>query len=173
VLFLREFKVSRSLCKTLRRVRRDGSWRVTLDAAFARVMQACAAPRPDQEGTWITPEVVAAYSGLHRLGNAHSIEVWEGRTLIGGLYGVTIGRMFYGESMFARRSDASKCALAALVRLIEPLGYRMIDCQQSTGHLASLGAREISRAEFLSHLAELTAEPAPDWRAAVIEFPDA
>ena len=172
VLFIDEFKISRSLAKTLRRVRREGGWRVTLDVAFTRVMRECATPRPDQDGTWITPDVVAAYAGLHRIGHAHSVEVWEGTSLIGGLYGVSIGRMFYGESMFARRTDASKCALAALVHLLAPRGYRIIDCQQATGHLASLGAREIPRERFLLLIADLAAAPGPDWRCAAIEFPD-
>jgi leucyl/phenylalanyl-tRNA---protein transferase len=173
VLFTAEFAPSRSLAKTLRRLRRDGAWRITCDAAFGRVMQACAQPRPDQDGTWITPEIATAYAGLHRTGHAHSIEVWEDDALIGGLYGVSIGRMFYGESMFARRTDASKCALAALVRVLREHDFPMIDCQQATAHLASLGAREISRADFLDRLAASIALPAPDWTALSIDIPDA
>lgn len=172
VLFADEFKLTRSLAKTLRRVRRDGRWRITLDRAFGDVMQACAQPRPDQDGTWITPEIIAAYAGLHRAGHAHAVEVWEDDALIGGLYGVSIGRMFYGESMFARRTDASKCALAALVWMLREHDFPMIDCQQATAHLASLGAREIPRAEFLDGVARSTALPAPDWRTMSIGFPD-
>lgn len=172
VLFTDEFRISRSFAKTLRRVRAEGHWRVTLDAAFAEVVHECAAPRPDQDGTWITPQIAAAYTALHRAGNAHSVEVWEDDALVGGLYGVTIGRMYYGESMFARRTDASKCALAALVGLLRTLAYPMIDCQQNTRHLASLGAREIPRLEFLARLADLCAAPQSGWQRAAIEFPD-
>jgi leucyl/phenylalanyl-tRNA---protein transferase len=172
VLFTDEFKLGRSLAKTLRRVRREARWRVTLDRAFARVLRECAQPRPQQEGTWITPGIMAAYEGLHRAGHAHAVEVWEDDALIGGLYGVSIGRMFYGESMFAHRVDASKCALAALVRVLREHGFTMIDCQQATAHLASLGAREIPRAEFLERVARSTALPAPDWATMSIGFPE-
>jgi leucyl/phenylalanyl-tRNA--protein transferase len=172
VLFLDEFKLSRSLAKTLRRVRREGRWTVELDRDFEAVMRACAEPRPDQDGTWITREIVAAYVGLHRQGCAHSIEVREDGVLIGGLYGVSIGRMFFGESMFARRADASKCALAALVALLRGHGFSVIDCQQATSHLASLGAREIPRDAFLDRVAVLTAQSAPDWSAMKPEFPE-
>ena len=173
VLFLDEFKVSRSLTKTLRRLRRERPWQVKLDTAFERVMRECAAPRPDQDGTWISREIVAAYCGLHRLGRAHSVEIWRDDDLIGGLYGVSIGRMFYGESMFAREPDASKVALAALVRLLHGAGFRVIDCQQNTRHLASLGAREIDREHFLDMVSQLTALPDPDWASLTIELPDA
>src|SRR5690606_7101052 len=111
---------------------------------------------------WITEEMLAAYLDLHRLGYAHSIEVRDGEALVGGLYGVSIGRMFYGESMFARASDASKLALALLVRLLKRHGFRMLDCQQDTRHLASLGARTISRAVFLDEVADLTRQAGPD-----------
>ena len=172
VLFLDEFKVSRSLAKTLRRVRREARWRVALDRDFEAVMRACSAPRPDQDGTWITPEIRAAYVGLHRAGYAHSVEVREGDELLGGLYGVSIGRMFFGESMFSRTADASKCALAALVWMLREHGFSMIDCQQATSHLASLGAREIPRDAFLDRVARLTAQPAPSRALLRIEFPD-
>jgi leucyl/phenylalanyl-tRNA--protein transferase len=138
--------VSRSLRKTIR----SGRFRVTADTAFPLVMAACAEPRPDQDGTWITRDVYEAYCQLATLGLAHSIEAWEGDTLVGGLYGVAIGRMFFGESMFARRSDASKVALVHGVRQLRRWGFPLIDCQMSTSHLASLGARTVSRAEFLS-----------------------
>ncbi len=173
VLFLDEFKVSRSLTKTLRRLRREAVWTVRLDTAFAAVMRECAAPRPDQDGTWITREILAAYTELHRRGLAHSVEVWRNDALVGGLYGVSLGRMFYGESMFARVPDASKVALAALVSLLRDAGFRVIDCQQNTRHLASLGAREIDRDQFLQIVSQLTAQPAPDWRSLRIEIPDA
>lgn len=172
VLFLEEFRLSRSLAKTLRRVRRENLWQVSLDTAFAEVMRQCAQPRADQDGTWITPEIIAAYSGLHRAGCAHSVEVREAGALVAGLYGVSIGRMFFGESMFTHRTDGSKCALAALVWRLRALGFTMIDCQQATMHLASLGAREIPRDEFLAGIARLTAQPSPDWTAMSMEFPD-
>ena len=172
VLHLDEFKLSRSLTKTLRRVRREGRWRVDLDRDFEAVMRACAAPRPDQDGTWITPQVVDAYVGLHRQGFAHSMEVREDDVLVGGLYGVSIGRMFFGESMFARRTDASKCALATLVALLRTHGFSVIDCQQATSHLASMGAREVPRDAFLATVARLAALPGPDWRQLRAAFPE-
>jgi leucyl/phenylalanyl-tRNA--protein transferase len=163
VLFTDEFKVARSLRKKLRAVARSEVLRVTCDAAFEAVMRACAAPRPGQDGTWITGAMVRAYVGLHRRDLAHSIEVWRSDELIGGLYGVAIGAMFYGESMFTRAPDASKIALAALVRLLQHEGVPVIDCQQNTAHLASLGAREIPRAEFCAHVAAATRRAAIDW----------
>jgi leucyl/phenylalanyl-tRNA--protein transferase len=161
VLFVRELHVARSLRRRLR-----GGFTVTADTAFGAVVDACAGPRADANGTWITPEVVEAYSELWRRGHAHSIETWIDGELAGGLYGVAIGRMFYGESMFARRSDASKIALAHLVRQLERWGFEMIDCQMSTNHLASLGAREIRRRDFVERMRSLTALaaiPSP-WR---------
>ncbi len=173
VLYLDEFKASRSLRQTMRRARRDGHWRLSLDACFERTMHECALPREGRRGTWITPDIVAAYAELHLAGAAHSVEVWNDERLVGGLYGVSIGRMFFGESMFTRVPDASKLALAALVRLLRSNGFRMIDCQQDTRHLASLGARVIPRASFLQQVAELVRQPAPDWQALSIELPDA
>jgi leucyl/phenylalanyl-tRNA--protein transferase len=152
VLFVREFHISRSLRRRLRH-----GFTVTADTAFGAVVDACAGPRPDTDGTWITTEVVDAYTELARLGHAHSIETWIDGELAGGLYGVAVGRMFYGESMFARHADASKIALAHLVRQLERWGFEMIDCQMSTQHLASLGAREIRRREFLELMRPLTA----------------
>ena len=149
-------RVTRSLRKTIR----SGRFRVTADTAFASVMAACAEPRPDQDGTWITSDVFDAYCTLASLGVAHSIESWDGTTLVGGLYGVALGRMFFGESMFARRSDASKVALTYLVRQLRRWGFPLIDCQMSTSHLASLGARTVSRAEFLSVVRRCVTEPA-------------
>jgi leucyl/phenylalanyl-tRNA--protein transferase len=155
VLFLDELRVSRSL----RRRIRSGAFRVTLDTAFERVVAGCAGLRRDGEGTWITTEITRAYTDLHRLGHAHSVEAWAGDALAGGLYGVSIGRMFYGESMFARVADASKVALTALVRQLARWDFELIDCQMSTAHLASLGAREIPRSDFLRHVRRLTGAP--------------
>lgn len=156
VLWLRELHVSRSL----RRAIRSAQYVVTLDAAFARVVAGCAGPRDEEGGTWITTEMVDAYSRLAALGHAHSVEVWSSGELVGGLYGVALGRMFFGESMFSRRRDASKVALVALVRHLEHWGFEVIDCQMPTGHLASLGAREIPRTEFLQHVGRLAGLPA-------------
>jgi len=146
VLATGALKVSRSLRKTLR----SGRYRVTADTAFPAVIDACAEPRAGQDGTWITHAVRQAYCELARLGVAHSIEAWDGDTLAGGLYGVALGRVFFGESMFARRSDASKVALVHLVRQLHRWGFPLIDCQMSTSHLASLGGQNVSRAEFLA-----------------------
>lgn len=173
VLHLDELRLSRSLRKVLRAAHRDARWRVTLDVCFDRVMRECAAPRAGQDGTWITDQIRAGYGALHQLGIAHSVEVWSNERLVGGLYGVSIGRMFYGESMFAHEPDASKAALVSLVRLLEAHEFRVIDCQQSTRHLASLGARELSRPAFLERVDELVRQPAPDWRTMRIELPHA
>ncbi|MES2755801.1 MAG: leucyl/phenylalanyl-tRNA--protein transferase [Pseudomonadota bacterium] len=156
VLRTDQFKISDSLKKTLRRVERSmhegGPWQVRFDSAFEDVMRACAAPRRDGPGTWISKDIIAGYSGLHAMGYAHSSELWLDGELVGGAYGVCIGRMFYGESMFARVTDGSKIALAYLVAFLRSHGVTMIDCQQETGHLASLGAAPISRADFLEHV---------------------
>jgi leucyl/phenylalanyl-tRNA--protein transferase len=160
VLVLAELHVSRSL----RRRFRSGVYRVTLDTAFPDVMAGCAAPRANHDGTWITPWMTEAYGRLAALGHAHSVEVWAGGDLVGGLYGVALGRMFFGESMFSGRPDASKVALVTLGRQLERWSFELVDCQMSTAHLASLGAREIPRAEFLRHverLARLPGVPAP------------
>jgi leucyl/phenylalanyl-tRNA---protein transferase len=160
-----QFHVTRSLRKKLRAVATGAvGWQLRLDSAFARVMRACAAPRPGQDGTWITQPIVAAYSALHAQGLAHSVEVWDGNALIGGLYGVSLGRMFYGESMFTRATDASKVALAALVRLLLSEQVPLIDCQQNTAHLGSLGAREIPRDDFRAHVAAATQAAPIDWQ---------
>ena len=175
VLYTDRFKVSDSLKKTLRKIERsriDGNhegrrWDVRFDSAFEQVMRACAAPRKDGPGTWISEDIIAGYTGLHLLGYAHSSEVWLDGELVGGAYGVCIGRMFYGESMFARVPDASKVALAYLVAFLRGHGVRMLDCQQETGHLASLGAFPISRMAFLEHLRHAITEPAIDrWEVA-------
>jgi leucyl/phenylalanyl-tRNA--protein transferase len=154
VLFPAEFRCSRSLARTLRR----GGYDVRLDTAFAEVIHACSLPRPGQDGTWITPRMRQAYCRLHALGHAHSVETWIDGGLAGGLYGVAIGRAFYGESMFTRVTDASKIALAHLARYLERRGFAVIDCQMKTAHLASLGAREIRRSELLRGLAVWTQE---------------
>jgi leucyl/phenylalanyl-tRNA--protein transferase len=159
VLFPGEIRISRSLRKTLRR----GDYAVRLDTAFDAVIAACAqTPRPGQNGTWIAPEMREAYQELHRLGFAHSVETWIDGELAGGLYGVAIGHAFYGESMFAWRTDASKIALAHLGVQLQRLGFGIIDCQMETSHLASLGARPIPRAQFRALLDRLVAQgPAP------------
>jgi len=154
--------VSRSLRKRLR----DPRIEVSADTAFAEVMWACAAPRPGQPGTWITPEMVDAYCALHELGLAHSVEVRREGRLIGGLYGVAMGAAFFGESMFSRETDGSKIALAWLSAQLAAWGFRLIDCQVPSPHLASMGAQLIGRAEFLARLAEavrLPGAPGP-WR---------
>ncbi len=151
VLFPSEFKLSASLSKTLKRVCFEIRW----NSAFEQVVRACAAPRGGDTGTWIVEEMVSAYCALHRLGHAHSVEVWMDEQLIGGLYGVAIGKMFYGESMFSKRTDGSKIAFAHMARQLERWGFGMIDCQMYTSHLASLGAREIPRAEFIARLQDL------------------
>lgn len=149
VLALDDFKCSRSLRKTLR----SGAFDIREDSAFVEVMQACAnVPRNGQDGTWITPEFIAAYSVLHDRGIAHSVETWQDGQLVGGLYGLRIERFFFGESMFAYRCDASKAALAHLVARLKAQGITHIDCQQETAHMASLGARPISRSAFLALL---------------------
>ena len=155
VLFPEEFRLTRSLRKALR----SGRHEVRLDHDFAAVIAACAAtPRPGQDGTWISPEMIGAYIRLHELGWAHSVETWYAGELVGGLYGLAIGRMFYGESMFSRRTDASKIAFAHLIRHLKAEEFGMIDCQMRTEHLASLGGREIPRADFLARVRALTAE---------------
>jgi len=158
VLFPERFRLTRSLRKTLR----SGRFAVRFDHDFAGVIGACAAtPRPGQDGTWITPDMREAYIRLHELGWAHSVETYVEGDLVGGLYGLAIGRMFYGESMFARRSDASKVAFAHLIRYLAAHQFGMIDCQMRTEHLASLGGHEIARPEFLSRLQALTAATSP------------
>lgn len=146
VLPVAEFVLSRSLRKTITRFIAAAGCEVRIDSALELVLQSCArTPREGQDGTWIVPEMIAAYSAWPA---AHSFETWVNGELVGGLYGVCLGRMFYGESMFSHRSDASKVALAALVCFCRANGIDLIDCQQRTSHLASLGAREIPRASF-------------------------
>ena len=162
VLYPAEIKVSRSLSKTLRKQ----IFGVSADQSFDRVIEQCRAPRGAREGTWIDDDMMRAYRALHRIGVAHSIEVWQGSELVGGLYGVAIGRAFFGESMFSRVSDASKVALVALARQLERWRFGLIDCQMNTSHLASMGAHEIPRTEFARILGELVdyAGPSGPWR---------
>ena len=165
VLPVAQFKVSKSLGKTLRRFVRSPHCELRIDSAFEQVIEACArTPRDGQSGTWIVPAMVAAYTEWHRRGRVHSVETWVDGRLVGGLYCVAIGRMVFGESMFAWATDASKVALAALVCLCRHHGVRLIDCQQNTGHLASLGAHEVSRNTFEQHLSLVSGEPdIVDW----------
>jgi leucyl/phenylalanyl-tRNA--protein transferase len=144
VLFPEEFRCTRSLAKTLR----NGGFESAIDRDFRAVIEACAAPRPQSIGTWITPEMLEAYVELHRRGYAHSVETWRNGELVGGLYGVRLGSVFFGESMFSRERDASKVAVARLVEACRAAGIVVIDCQMSSAHLESLGARSIPRARF-------------------------
>lgn len=155
VLFPEEVQIGRTLRKTLRKA----PFRVSADTAFERVLQGCAQPRPDQAGTWITADMHQAYCRLHALGVAHSVESWAEAELVGGLYGVALGRVFFGESMFARASDASKVAFVHLVRQLTAWGFGLIDCQMRTPLLAAFGARELPRSEFTRRVAELVNYP--------------
>ncbi len=155
ILVPNELKISRSLAKVLR----NRSYEIRFDTAFDEVMEGCAAPRKGEMGTWITGPMLRAYRRLRRLGYAHSVETWIDGELAGGLYGVAIGQVFFGESMFSRARDASKIALAALVAHLESAEFRLIDCQMRTPHLESLGAREIPRRRFAGLLEELIHYP--------------
>jgi len=160
VLFPPEFRRSRSLEKSIR----NRGYDVRLDTAFEAVVAGCAAPRQTEHGTWITPAMHRSYAQLHESGMAHSFEVWRGDELVGGLYGVAIGRAFFGESMFSQARDASKVALARLVSECLARGVGLIDCQMATDHLASLGSRSIPRAAFEKLLDELCADTNNLWR---------
>lgn len=157
VLFPEEFRLSKSLAKTLR----NGGFVASLDRDFAAVIDGCAAPRPSSPGTWITCEMRAAYLELHRLRHAHSIEIWRDGALAGGLYGVRMGGVFFGESMFSRERDASKAAVAHLVAVCRRNSLAVIDCQLPSRHLASLGARTIPRGQFQALLREHAHLPGP------------
>jgi leucyl/phenylalanyl-tRNA--protein transferase len=162
VLPVAEFKLSRSLRKAIDKFRRTPGCEIRIDHAFAEVMTACAnAPRGGQNGTWILGSMQLAYTQWHQQGAVHSFETWRDGELVGGLYGVNLGRMFYGESMFARQTDASKIALAALVCFCRANDIPLIDCQQETTHLASLGARTWPRQDFESHLKGVVQAKAP------------
>lgn len=157
VLFPANLKISRSLRKTLRK----GAFQITLDRAFDRVIRCCAEPRPDSPGTWITPDMQAAYTELHRQGYAHSAECWLDGELVGGVYGVAVGRVFFGESMFSRVSDASKVTFCHLVKQLQTWEYGLIDCQVYSDHLASLGAESLPRSNFGRYLELLCEQPGP------------
>jgi len=161
VLFPSHLKISRSLRKTLRKQ----GFSVTLDLAFEPVIKGCAEQRADQPGTWITHDMARAYGKLHQQGYAHSVECWQDETLVGGLYGIAIGRVFFGESMFSKVSDASKVALCHLVRQLQAWEFGLIDCQVYSDHLASLGAEEIPRDRFIERIKQLCKAPGQtEWK---------
>jgi leucyl/phenylalanyl-tRNA--protein transferase len=160
VLFPEEVKIQRSVARKLR----DRRFRFTADQAFVQVLKACAAPGPGREDTWITGAMETAYNGLHEMGYAHSIEVWDGEELVGGLYGVGMGAVFFGESMFSRVSDASKMALVELCRFMQKRGSALIDCQVYSEHLESLGARELPRKRFVQLLERHCEQTPGAWR---------
>ena len=171
VLKIQDFKLHRSLRKTLSRYSAHPQFELCFDRAFDQVIEACAeSPREGQKGTWIVPAMVEAYKALHKAGHAHSVETWLDGKLVAGLYFVCIGHAVFGESMFSTLSDGSKMALAALVQVCERMGIQAIDCQQNTAHLASMGAREMTRAEFLkiTHLAKQA--NSPDWKNEAIDW---
>jgi leucyl/phenylalanyl-tRNA--protein transferase len=157
------WRPSRSLAKLLR----QGRFRFTVDRGFTRVMEACAAPRAYADGTWIQPDFISNYTELHRRGNAHSIEVWNHQEeLVGGLYGLNLGRLFFGESMFSRETDASKAAFAYLMQLCRHWDIPLVDGQVENDHLLRLGATLMPRQDFLARLEDYADLPAPDWRQA-------
>jgi leucyl/phenylalanyl-tRNA--protein transferase len=160
----RDLRVNRSLRKAIR----HAPYRLTMDTAFAEVIRGCAAvPRPDQDGTWITNDMIAAYEALHAQGHAHSVEAWRGEQLVGGIYGVAVGALFCGESMFALAPDASKIAFVYLVRQLERWGFELIDCQVHTEHLERFGACDWARSRFLATLGRLRGHevgPHGSWR---------
>lgn len=159
------FKLHRSLRKTLQRLLLDGRLEVRMDHDFRKVILACAkTPRRDQDGTWILPEMVAAYTALHHAGHAHSVETWIDGELVGGLYAVNIGAMVFGESMFSLQSDASKLALAGLIAFCRAQHLPLIDCQQNTAHMATMGSETLSRSDFCRHVQTLLLQPMPVWR---------
>ena len=162
VLFPEELHLSRSLARLMRQQR----FRVTFDQDFAAVIEGCAGPRDNADGTWITDSMRAAYLELHQRGLAHSVEVWQGDALVGGLYGLAMGRLFFGESMFSRADNASKVGFATLVGKLKEWGFALIDCQMPTRHLHSFGARPIARQAFASYLQRYLDQPsAADWHA--------
>lgn len=169
VLAPNDFHASHSLRKRLRRLAsgRD-PLQIKVNTAFAQVLAACAEPRHGQPGTWITDEMQRAYRAWHAAGDVHSIEAWHDDRLVGGLYGISLGHMFFGESMFSRVADASKLALACLVAFLGRHGVTLIDCQQETRHLASLGARPMARSAFLAHVRHACDQPGPPWQSGVL-----
>lgn len=148
------------LSRSLRKVLRSNQFSVTFDRNFTEVIHACSEPRDDEEGTWITNDMQAAYAELHQQGYAHSVEVWQQGKLVGGLYGLAIGQLFFGESMFSRVSNASKVGFVTLIRALKAAGFVLIDCQVPTAHLASLGAHNITRVSFADYLAQYLDAPA-------------
>jgi leucyl/phenylalanyl-tRNA---protein transferase len=160
VLVPARMHLSHSLKKRLKK----NNFLITIDAAFTRVLDGCAAPRADDSGTWLTGQMRRAYTSLHVAGLAHSIEVWMDGELAGGIYGVALGRMFFGESMFSRRTDASKIAMARIAAQLDRWGFPMIDCQLETDHLMSLGAEPMPRRQFVAEVARLVNEPEPSWQ---------
>ena len=171
VLQIKDFKLHRSLRKTLARYAAHPQLELCFDRAFDQVIEACSkSPREGQNGTWIVPAMVDAYKALHQAGHAHSVETWLDGKLVAGLYFVCIGRAVFGESMFSTISDGSKMALAALVQVCEHQGIVAIDCQQNTAHLASMGAREMSRAEFLALTHKAKQAPSPNWQDATVDW---
>ena len=170
VLARADFSPGRALRKRLRQIERGdaGDIVVRVDTAFTDVMAACAAPRDGQPGTWITAPMQQAYTDWHRVGGTHSIETWIDGQLAGGLYGVSLGQMFFGESMFTRVTDASKIALAYLVKFLQRHGVSWIDCQQQTRHLASLGAAPVTRADFIAHIRRASTRPTPPWADGIL-----
>lgn len=151
--------VSRSLRKTLKK----RAFLITIDRAFGRVVDGCAAPRGGDQGTWLNVPMRRAYAALHAAGLAHSIEIWMDGKLAGGIYGVALGRVFFGESMFTRRTDASKIGMVRLAAQLDRWQFPLIDCQLETDHLMSLGAEQVSRRQFVAAIERLTREPAPEW----------
>jgi len=171
VLQIKDFKLHRSLRKTLARYAAHPQFELCFDRAFDQVIEACSqSPREGQNGTWIVPAMVEAYKALHQAGHAHSVETWLDGKLVAGLYFVCIGRAVFGESMFSTISDGSKMALAALVQVCEHQGIVAIDCQQNTAHLASMGAQEMSRAEFLALTHKAMQAPSPNWQEATVDW---
>jgi len=169
VLYTEEFTISHSLKKILKKVHKSmhsqGPWQVRFDTAFPDVMRACAGKRKQGEGTWISEDIIAGYSALHLQGYAHSTELWLNNQLVAGAYGLCLGRMFFGESMFTHVTDGSKVALAYLVHFLKYHRVALIDCQQETSHLASLGGRSLSRSDFIEHIQRAINEPdIIDWR---------
>ncbi len=164
VLKTEDFRLHRSLRKVIQRFRADAACELRIDNDFGQVIRHCAGKaRAGQNGTWIVPEMIAAYEAMHRAGLAHSVETWMAGELVGGLYCINLGRMVFGESMFAHRTDASKIALAGLVAFCRAHGMDRIDCQQNTEHLAFMGAAEIPRARFIAQVAERVVQAAPAW----------
>ena len=171
VLQIRNFKLHRSLRKTLSRYAAQPNFELCFDRAFDEVVEACAqSPREGQNGTWIVPDMVKAYQALHRAGFAHSAETWLDGKLVAGLYFVCIGKAVFGESMFSTLSDGSKMALAALVHVCQQEGIQAIDCQQNTAHLASMGAQEMTRSAFLELSVPALTQASPDWKNAQIDW---